>query len=405
MVNEEPGRYIMKDKMILYGVGLAGEKFFSLYRNKYQFIFAIDKHNNRFFHDMPVYSLEDAKEKIENNYIAIATETRNTYLEIARLLEELGLIEFDDFRWAKTFDKELAILYGNCHMSRMEAYLSDNIEFDRNFEIRRYDVSRVKIDGAPSESELRHCKVLIAQDIRSDNQLMCPAAEDLIGKISENCQKVIIPNLYGCNLFYPQAKVYYYPGLNVHVNKNAIDADITLEKNSYIKTAAVWTIGYRDENIENMYRLGKSIDEIADAIKNEEIYKKEDIIENFNDEMKKLKEREKHCDIKISDYIEENYQHKQMFYEPIHPTNDVVEEKARRVLSILNIKLNERPHTNRGGLDIGELFIYGCVRRALGIEFEQEYIHKYSGALTLYNKAINLKEYIEQYIAWGFMDE
>jgi hypothetical protein len=94
-----------------------------------------------------------------------------------------------------------------------------------------------------------------------------------------------------------------------------------------------------------------------------------------------------------------------MFYEPIHPTNDVVEEKARRVLSILNIKLNERPHTNRGGLDIGELFIYGCVRRALGIEFEQEYIHKYSGALTLYNKAINLKEYIEQYIAWGFMDE
>lgn len=48
----------MKDRIILYGCGLTGEKFYWLYKNRCKFIFAIDKHNNRYFHGMPVYSIE-----------------------------------------------------------------------------------------------------------------------------------------------------------------------------------------------------------------------------------------------------------------------------------------------------------------------------------------------------------
>lgn len=102
------------------------------------------------------------------------------------------------------------------------------------------------------------------------------------------------------------------------------------------------------------------MDEIADAINNTDMYKKEDIIKNFEHEMKKLKEREKNCDIKISDYIEENYRWKQLFYDPNHPTNDVIKEKAIRVLDILNIKSNDKIYTNMGVRYRGIIYIWMC---------------------------------------------
>lgn len=46
-------------KIILYGVGLAGEKFYWAYKNKYQIDYVLDQCNNIFFHNIPVYSFEE----------------------------------------------------------------------------------------------------------------------------------------------------------------------------------------------------------------------------------------------------------------------------------------------------------------------------------------------------------
>jgi hypothetical protein len=174
-------------------------------------------------------------------------------LEIAQILRKLDLTEFDDFGWSNSFDKELAIVYGNCHMGVMAEYLRGNAEFDRNFEIRYYDVSKIEANGIPSENELCHCKVLITQDIRSTNELVCPSARELIGKTSENCKKIIVPNLHGCNMFYPQVKEHYCR-LGDHINENAIDAYTISNQDFWIKTQVGWVIGLRDEN---MYMDGK----------------------------------------------------------------------------------------------------------------------------------------------------
>ena len=45
-------------KIVLYGAALAGEKFYWAYRNKYQIEYVLDQCNNRFFHNIPVYSFE-----------------------------------------------------------------------------------------------------------------------------------------------------------------------------------------------------------------------------------------------------------------------------------------------------------------------------------------------------------
>ena len=130
------------------------------------------------------------------------------------------------------------------------------------------------------------------------------------------------------------------------------------------------------------------------------IYQAEDIRENFEKQMGRIREREQLCDIQIADYIKENYQKHQLFYDTGHPTNLVICEKGRRILHLLNFPLDEVCPV-KSNLDRGEVFIYGCVRRALGITYEQTFIRR-NNKQTLRHRAIDLKEYVQDYIAWVF---
>lgn len=121
----------------------------------------------------------------------------------------------------------------------------------------------------------------------------------------------------------------------------------------------------------------------------------------FEEEMQKLIEREKYCDISISDYIADNFQSKQLFYEPNHPTNELIMEKGRRILKLLNIEIDESVPIARA-LDGSELFIYGCVKKALGMTFEQKYVRKTEYQMyTLRGRPMDLEEYVENYIKWA----
>jgi hypothetical protein len=53
--------------------------------------------------------------------------------------------------------------------------------------------------------------------------------------------------------------------------------------------------------------------------------------------IKILKTKEKTCDIKISDYILENYKSKMLFYTPNHPSHFIFKEMSKSILEKLNI--------------------------------------------------------------------
>ena len=117
--------------------------------------------------------------------------------------------------------------------------------------------------------------------------------------------------------------------------------------------------------------------------------------------MEKIEEREEKCDVRISDYILAHYKEQQMYYDPYHPTREVLHEIGRRIVSKLGYT-GEYVGNRYAANDGGELFIYGCVRRALGLEFEQSYIKRYDHSSTLHGRAINLREYIEEYRQWHY---
>ena len=111
--------------------------------------------------------------------------------------------------------------------------------------------------------------------------------------------------------------------------------------------------------------------------------------------------REGLCDISISDYICENYQSIQTFYEPHHPSIDVISEMGRRILNILKMENQVRVPLTIAN-DGGEIPVYGCVRRALKMKYENLYIRNYSHQYTLHGRALSISEYVEEYIAWHY---
>lgn len=190
-------------KIAVYGAGLEGEKFYCRYRDKYDIQYFIDKNNNRTFHGIQVYSLEQVESRIGEYYIVVALGM-HIYPQIKSMLEENGLTEFNDFCQAEFLDRELAILYGNCHMRVFEKYFRRNPCFMDRYVIRQYLVYMPR-DNFPADEELENCGLLISYDIREENSFGVPSYERLRQKVKSTCRCVKVPNLLcSFNSFFPQ---------------------------------------------------------------------------------------------------------------------------------------------------------------------------------------------------------
>lgn len=80
-------------KIVLYGTGLEGEKFYSRISNPNGISYCIDKRNHRYFHNKYVYSLDEKIDELKECYTVIAAAYQ-TFLEIRDTLIENGLNEF-----------------------------------------------------------------------------------------------------------------------------------------------------------------------------------------------------------------------------------------------------------------------------------------------------------------------
>lgn len=61
-------------KIVLYGIGLEGEKFYWRWKDEYEIVFCIDKFPKKSFHGVPVYDIckEGITEKIRDYFIVVA---------------------------------------------------------------------------------------------------------------------------------------------------------------------------------------------------------------------------------------------------------------------------------------------------------------------------------------------
>ena len=387
----------MKYSIILYGISLEGEIFYYKYKDILDIQYCIDRKEQALFHGYSVFKLTEKIEDL-NKHLIIVTATMSVYEEIKKELTSIGLREFENFIPCTAFGKKLAIVYGNCHMSTLALYLQQNYYFNSEYFIRFYYIGEWE---TPSEKELKKCDLLITQDIREKNEFNMPSYMSLVSDIKKEALVVIVPNLYGCNLFFPQCNnVDLTLNVRQHFEKEAISTDNYNDVQKQRIRVSVNSIGKRDACIDSLYLKGFSQESIVDKILNQSLYTDEEIKDNFNKQIEKLKEREEECSFKISDFIIDNYQNMQLFYEPYHPTEQIIIEKARRILQIIDVPYDEGVMLPRN-LDAMEMPIYGCVKKALNMKVVQKLMRR-NCATTLGNSPITIKEYVSDYIKWNW---
>lgn len=83
-------------------------------------------------------------------------------------------------------------------------------------------------------------------------------------------------------------------------------------------------------------RNWKRFSEALNVIKDSTFLNGDEIEKKINQSFENLQMREKYTDIKISDYIKNHYQERQLFFAPNHPVNEVLMECTKRIIKSLN---------------------------------------------------------------------
>ena len=159
---------------------------------------------------------------------------------------------------------------------------------------------------------------------------------------------------------------------------------------------------YVDEIMENS-EMNPNVEKILDRICDENFLSPEEIQTAIDDSLNELKNREWNCDVKMSDYVENNYREQQIFFAKGHPMPQVTFELARRVLKFIGIRsdnfydwknmLNEEHfYWSLIGQDIP---IYPAVKKFFKFE---NCLNQYYANVYLWKFRANFRDFMRQYI-------
>lgn len=365
-------------KYVLYGTGWYAEQFLYNFKEKDKIAYCIDGIKTGIFHGFPIYTLRDAPD-IEN-YKIIVTAVWENYIEIKKRLREIGLTEFQNFIWADAFGKKIAVINANCHGEFYKRFLYQSESFSEEYIIWNVPALHMQRESCISEELLKVCDLFIHQDIRPDNQIGYKFSDEyILPLLKRECRTIVVPNMVGMGKWnFPTAvsKEYRY---------------------------GTWAMFCRDTILDDAYSKYKNVKDIKKHVASPDIYPEEKVRELFEGCINRLIEREKNWDVKISDYILENYQTEKLFYDYDHASDSVMQEIGRRLCE----KLGIRDITEKlvYPLNWEESFTFPYVKKALGIRYEETYIRESGKKEIVFNrKKMDLDEYIREYVWWFYGD-
>ena len=214
-------------------------------------------------------------------------------------------------------------IYANCQGTiGLKYYLKILFPESLFYDMMNYDY--IKHNRELDYDLLKELNIFIYQPLDKKHGIYSTSTEingSIINNLNKNCIKIAFPYIYNDALWpltlkewdskaVPDEKNIHGKGINGYHN-----SEIILEK-LYIDNKS-------KSDIKHLF-LEKKID-----FKFEERFKKTMLI---------LKEKEEICDIKVSDYILENYRKEKLFLTKNHPTSCIFKVMIEQILEILNIE-------------------------------------------------------------------
>ncbi len=317
--------------IILYGGRLETENF--LYQNRElidKISFCIfDDCDETICHGIPVCEYLDI-DRIADQFVLVAS-TEECYFDIKKRLESVGKKEFRDFILSKAYNKKIVVINANCHGEAIISYLSLSKKFGEEYFVYPLPQIQENYEGSISQELLLNADVYMHQDIRRGNSVSDNLSDEAIEKcLDKRTLNITIPNLVGMgNWMFPALK----------------DLDRIIKT----KKEVVYIL-YRDEILDEAERNTSGT--VSEIVKywSHFSYGEATLDELWNMNKAKLEGREKSWDIKVSDFIYNNYQSIPCFVDANHPSKYLMKEIGRQIAQILELTdiCDERYESNMG---------------------------------------------------------
>lgn len=316
----------IKDKrIIIWGTGNTGKDFYKRYKDWIALHICTDSNEKA----DPIEGMELVKYKeLDKNkdFIIICSIYHE---EIERRLYIDGWRFGNHYMTSNLFEakieaeqgrKKLLVSVGRCHIGRIAGILSRIPEFNKNYMVVHFVWPSVCL----SDREFDYKKLVECIEMLKGADIFLRSASissyaHLEEMLPAKC-RIITVSMPMFGSYWPQdtgrerdTARWYVPPFN--------------------KTLKAYA--ERDYVIEELLESGKSKKEIIDIISDEDYFDKQTVCENHNRVIKRAYFWDKMSDIKITDFLEENYKIKKLYCDRGHIHQNLLKEYIRRILIAL----------------------------------------------------------------------
>lgn len=361
-------KFLENKSIVIYGTGNTGKEFYDKYKDKLNIVgcTSSEKNIDSIENLMPLLCDEMDKEKVLLIICSVYYEEIRKNLILSGWSQNINFIRwdiFDKLYRAEENEKQIIVAVGQCEVKEMCEVLQRIKAFMQKYEVIYFDERRVCIQGDKFDLIENYdcCFVLEKAHLFIRPSVMTPKSvcgfDYLQQKINIFC-KVIKISLFIFDSYWPQDIA----------KEREINKYYLIKPNTKLSAFVE-----NDRIITSMLDEGLSNVQIKETIIKDNFFEKQVVLDNHKLTLKRIKLSDKISDIKIYDYVEQNYNHKKLFCDRGHFNENMLREYVKNILIYLNVTncINELNTIKISDifLKVNELPIYPSASKILGLEW------------------------------------
>lgn len=340
----------------------------------------------------PLYSVYSLKNISADDYIICCCSENNYRDLILKLRNEFEYgKKYINYRLAQSLlDNKIIIMFlGYCQLDVIRDILSRIDSIKRSCDLYYFRLNTNTVSESPYFNDyimnVMLCDILFYVPLfvqRGKTEL------NFMKYISENCKMYSFPRLA-------------FRGLHPYKKENLE----TFNELTRIKDHVHWPFLYEEQYLDTLILEGRPNNEIYETVIKDDFISEVSIRRNLKLAFKMIEISEINTDLKMLDYIKENYQKKLLYRDGLHYQNCMYFEIVRRINKSMNLcredeidELEEKIKESRYEfIDFTEIPVLPCVAKALKLEYIDENclyrVRNYDGTI----QKMNIKEWIYSY--------
>lgn len=257
--------------------------------------------------------------KLFKNYIFYETIEDDSFHDFSKYLYFYSEDEIEEgLKVLKNF-KKLFTINGNCQISMLSKYLLSNKKFHKEYAYIRIPEIHVynSRNNLNIDILIKYLDLIISQPIKETNKFETKLSSKYLKENMHSSAVFLSISNITSKLYFPQNQDSYRMNTFRLGGKNLFT--------------------YQDVIINNFIELGLNIDNIKEILSDKDLYDINFLDAYVANQLSDFKNREMDCDIKMFDFIQDNYNRTVCFHSFNHPKYFILKELAMRILKFLNI--------------------------------------------------------------------